>query len=341
VSKPKGGKRYEKSWNEVLAMTEQEIAAGHGNGSQILARVGARIDARGFSSQRFRDQFANVGIAVEEDALPGERLVVQDGAYRIVPFERTCRETVITTLRDYIVKHRTEVDCVVELGSGHGRNLFDLSVSLREQAGIEVPLHACELTDSGRAVTTRLRDLSPGLDLSVHAFDYFHPDLSFLTGLPKVLFFTVFSIEQITLVNRAVIDEMLARTASCTCFHFEPVGWQYDQELRHWRQRRDTPISKLWSRSVRRIARASDSLFNTKLRAATTGISLQPEDVDSAGRVSKNAARWSERMDYNKNLVSLLHELEREKRIAIEREDVNVYGDNPFNPASILQWQNA
>ena len=80
-------------------------------------------------------------------------------------------------------------------------------------------------------------------------------------------------------------------------------------------------------------------MFKTQLRDARSGIRLEPEDIGSADRVSRNAAVWSANADYNTNLVSLLHELAEEGRIEIEREEVNVFGDNPFNPTTIIQWR--
>ncbi len=68
------------------------------------------------------------------------------------------------------------------------------------------------------------------------------------------------------------------------------------------------------------------------------GIELRPEDIDSSDRVSENAAAWSARLDYNKNLVALLRGLADEDRIRIDLEQRYVSGDNPFNPTSVIRW---
>jgi len=339
MDKPKGGKRYEKSWSEILAMVDREIDEGRQDGRQILAGIWADIAAKNHSSRRLRAYYAKVGIPLEKDTLPGERVVVHDGAYSIVPFDHACHEKVIATLAEYIASHREQIDCIVELGSGTGRNLFNLFNAAGEQMGGELEFHACELTNAGREVTKRLHRLVPGMNLSVHAFDYFKPDFSFLKGRPNVLFFTVFSVEQIPVLGRVVVDGMREQTGSCSCFHFEPIGWQYEGELCDWRRRRSTPLRTLGTRWFRRLLRASDSLFSTRLRDTFSGIKLEREDIGKRDRVSRNAAVWSARTDYNTNLVSLLRGLEADGEITIEREEVNVHGDNPFNPASMVLWR--
>jgi hypothetical protein len=92
---------------------------------------------------------------------------------------------------------------VVELGSGIGRNLFSVFHAARDRLGAELELHACELTETDRKVTETFHRLCPGMNLCIHPFDYYAPDLSFLEPDRNVLFLTVFSIEQITVVGRS------------------------------------------------------------------------------------------------------------------------------------------
>ena len=83
------------------------------------------------------------------------------------------------------------------------------------------------------------------MKLCTHAFDYYEPDLSFLKEGRNVLFFTVHSIEQITMLDRAVFDEMLGRSRNTFCFHFEPVGWQSDKRLVARRRFLDSGLGKI------------------------------------------------------------------------------------------------
>ena len=79
-------------------------------------------------------------------------------------------------------------------------------------------------------------------------------------------------------------------------------------------------------------------MFKTRFDLGFPGIDLSRDDIGRPHRVSRNAAEWSLRAEYNTNFVSLLEALEADARITIDRQDLNAYGDNPFNPTSIIQW---
>jgi hypothetical protein len=74
------------------------------------------------------------------------------------------------------------------------------------------------------------------------------------------------------------------------------------------------------------------------LRQGFPDIELRPDDIDSSERVSRNAAEWSARLDYNKNLVPLLQAFRDEGRVRIDLEERDVFGDNPFNPTTVIRW---
>ena len=341
-TKLKSGNEYERQWGEVASEIDQRIAAGQQDVNQIAAEALEGLTERFLSGRRFRSYYENIGIRRGSDELPAERIDVCDGAYRVVPFRGIQNDTVISTALDVLSSHREQIDCVVELGSGTGRNLFKMFHAVKDRLGVELEMHACELTDTGRTISKTLHRLCPAMNLSIHAFDYYEPDLSFLGQGRNVLFVTVFSIEQISVLGKSVFDEMLARTNSCFCLHFEPVGWQFDEHLCEQRSRRDTPaerIRKSVAKRLRKIGRPIDLAFKTRFDRGFPGIVLERGDIGSPDRVSRNAAVWSAHAEYNKNLVSLLRNLEEESRITIEREDMNVYGDNPFNPASVILWK--
>ena len=242
---------------------------------------------------------------------------------------------------DYLSEHGDEVDCVVELGSGIGRNLFALFHAARDRLPDKLELHACELTEAGRRISQTLHGLCPGMNLSIHPFDYHNPQLPFLQEHQNALFFTVHSIEQITELSPALFDEMIARSAKCSCLHFEPVGWQFDENLLEQRRLRDAPVGRIRSslgRRLRKVGRPIDMAFKTRFDCGFPGIDLHRDDIGQSARVSRNAAAWSGRGEYNTNLVSLLRAMEAEGKLTIERAEQNVYGENPFNPTSIIQW---
>jgi hypothetical protein len=71
------------------------------------------------------------------------------------------------------------------------------------------------------------------------------------------------------------------------------------------------------------------------------GINVNQTDIGKPDKVSKNAAKWSSARGYNKNLVLLLKDMENDGLICIDVEKVNLFGDNPFNPTTMIAWHNA
>ena len=269
---------------------------------------------------------------------PLERIVVRNGVYQIVPFSDFKNDFVASTLTQFIESQANDFDCIVELGSGFGRNLFMLDEALA-RANRRIPLHACELTDNGRRVTQELQQLGPEIPLQIHPFDYYDPDLSFLEPGSRVLFLTVHSIEQIPSLPHSVIERMLARTSDCSCFHFEPVGWQTNQELVLKRGKSNRSESGI----AGTLAHGTRSFFKSYARTKQKpfgfpSIHLEHNDIGQAHRVAENAAAWSARAGYNTNLIEMLISMEKDHRISISDTRYDVFGINPFNPSTVIQW---
>jgi len=339
-TKLKASREYERVWGEVRSLVDRQITEGNTDTTSIVSEVMAVPTVRFLSGRRFRHYYRRVGIRLDEHGRPAEQIAVRNGEYRIVPFGGFS-DHIVTTLLDFLSSHGDDVDCVVKLGSGIGRNLFALFHAARSRLPGEIEFHACELTVAGRKISETLHGLCPGMNLAIHPFDYHAPDLSFLQEGRNIVFLTAHSIEQITELNPTLFDEMLTRSAKCTCFHFEPVGWQYDPSLREQRRLQDAPAQRSrmsLGRRLRKIGRPFDMVFKTRFDRGFPGIDLNEDDIGRSQLVSRNAAEWSARSEYNSNIVSLLKGLEADARITISRTDLNAYGDNPFNPTTIIQW---
>lgn len=335
---------YEDTWGQVLSMVDREIGRGVDSPHDIVDRVTVELLEKTWTSSAFRGYYERLGIDCDSAGSPVERIAVRDGAYRRVPFhDPTDRMPVVSILLNYLRLQSDQVRCIVELGSGFGRNLLGLHDALIERSSVPVEFHACELTSAGREATERFRRLDGNIDLTVHPFDYHEPDLSFLEGRKDVLFFTAHSIEQVPELSQSVIDEMLARTKRCRCVHFEPVGWQYDERLVRWRRSIDGAggLRRWIQKRPHRLARAIDRVAGTRLAREFPGIDLSPRDIGSSDGVSRNAARWSRRLCYNRNLVKLLRSTAAGGKIRIERERINLFGGNPFNPTTLICWESA
>lgn len=192
---------------------------------------------------------------------------------------------------------------IVELGSGWGTNLFYLWLGGAPRSAAYV---AMEYTEAGREATRLLASTEPELALEIRPFDYHRPDLSeFRTG-DRTVVFTSYSIEQITHLNDALFEELLAIPGLDRVVHVEPVSWQLLAES------------------------AIDPLIRSLCYVVPPRLSLE---ID--------VRRRSRSHGYNKDLISKLRNLERVGRIQIERIEKNYIGPNPINPATAIVWRPA
>jgi len=119
------------------------------------------------------------------------------------------------------------VDLVVDLGSGWGRN----SVYLSHLLGPDYKFLACELSDSGRHCTDYF---AAAYDLPITTLPFNYYDNATLvshlqedSNLHRVLFFSSYSIEQITTLGIEFFDSLLKIDIPEMHFvHLEPVSWQ-------------------------------------------------------------------------------------------------------------------
>jgi hypothetical protein len=140
---------------------------------------------------------------------------------------------------------------------------------------------------------------------------------------------------------------MISVSNRCFCFHAEPVGWQYVDELRRQRaqvQAKEWQKKQPWlKRKLHKADRLVFSKFGLGFMDTTRrfGINIAKTDIGNSDKVSVNAAKYSSVRDYNPNLVPLLKDMEREGLIIIDTEKVNLYGEDPFNPTTVIAWQKA
>ena len=116
-------------------------------------------------------------------------------------------------------------DCsgIAELGSGYGRNLFNIHY-LGGPVGI--PYYANEYTESGQALASLLASLDGSIDLRVNHFDHTAVDLRFVDDSNHLFAFTCHSIEQVAEIPESYFEDLARSTEKLTCIHFEPFGFQ-------------------------------------------------------------------------------------------------------------------
>ena len=350
-SAEKSKAEYERAWLKQISRVRGAQQKGLNDPIEILEHIQQHEARSFFSKKRFYDIHKKIGLPVKPKQAPGDRLAVQDGAYIVAPVDFISTKRITDMLAQFLEEQAGQFDHVVELGSGIGRNLFILAQKLDSRLRQKIRFYACEYTDAGRQVCAALQEQSTGIQLITRHFDYYQPDFTFLKSGKKVLYFTSHSIEQIPVLNRSVIEKIIEASDQCFCFHAEPVGWQYDDELLRWRRQAQTEKSKQSQsgiqrglqkvkRKVYKLDREVFARFGVGFLDASRrfGIDIGRSDIGRSNKVSLNAARWSATMDYNTNLIPLLKDLKNEGLICIDSEQINSYGDNPFNPTTIVAW---
>ena len=132
------------------------------------------------------------------------------------------RESVIAAATD-------ETDLVVELGSGWAWHLLSAWIG---GGPADATYVAAEYTEAGRRAASRLASLDADLNFEAVAFDYNEPDLGGLPSARHAVVFSQHSIEQIPRVRPELFTAIRGVADRVTCLHFEPIGWQAEQDGR-------------------------------------------------------------------------------------------------------------
>jgi hypothetical protein len=155
--------QYDRVWLEALAFVQREKERGNNNVIEIIGEYNMKEKCRIFQSKLFHDVHKMVGLRVKRKQLPAERLAVQDGAYIIAPIDGSLNNQFIDILSQFLIERGDPIDCIVELGSGIGRNLFSLAHRLNEQLRKRMMFYACEPTGSGKKVCAALQELDSSI----------------------------------------------------------------------------------------------------------------------------------------------------------------------------------
>jgi hypothetical protein len=192
---------------------------------------------------------------------------------------------------------------VVEMGSGWGAIVSSLWLG---GAPRDAEYWALEITEAGREMSNLLSAAEPRFDLRTRAFDYHQADFSFLAEPKKTLVYSIYSIEQITFVQDALIDRIMAIPGFERCVHIEPVGWQVDPDA-----------------------------FSARLDRVMKKLGLPPLDQASA------SGRRCRRKGKNRNLLEILRRYEKAGKIVIEAIEKDLVANDPLNPGTVVVWRPA
>jgi hypothetical protein len=234
------------------------------------------------------------------------RLNVLDGTYVSVA-KQLSNTLMIDSIADHI---DSEVDCLVEFGSGLGLNLARMRLRLPHANLCYV---ACEPSENGRLATKSLFSLDPNAELRTQYFDYLATNLDFLRGFRKIVAFTCHSIEQIVVLGEDFYDRLL-NTNVHACIHCEPIGWQRSAGYY------DAVLKIIQNHQLHRQFRQNYTfvLSNENLLA--------------------NAAVWAAICRYNIDLMKLVSGAVNRGDVTITGTAYDFVGINPFNPSTLVSW---
>jgi len=209
---------------------------------------------------------------------------------------------------------RPDTTAVVEVGSGWSSNLFQIYLAHGVTRSKKVIYYGGEYTTAGIKCARFLAERDPRLKYKGFRFDYRAPDVSFLSKQKgHILFFTSHSIEQVEDISPALFDQLASMDSPVTLAHFEPVGWQ----------RRPDLVEKRYT--------------NDKDYFESIGRSAQDGHINP---VVENAAWWSWRLKYNRNLIGILDGLQSKGTIKEVRKVYDYHGvGNFFNPTTLLHYE--
>lgn len=208
---------------------------------------------------------------------------------------------------------RPSTTAVVELGSGWSSNLFQLYLARGATRSRLTRYYGGEYTTAGIVCGKFLAQRDPLLKYTGFRFDYRTPNIQFLSKQRgHILVYTCHSVEQVEDINPYLFEQLLALPNPVTLVHFEPVGWQRSVEIMDRRKKGDTDY------------------FNA------IGDRVAQGDISS---VTENAAWWSWRSKYNRNLISILDSLEQRGEIQPVRKVFDYQGSaNVLNPVTLLHF---
>lgn len=121
-------------------------------------------------------------------------------------------------------------ECVMELGSGYGRQLFELYL---RGVNPELRYIAAEPTAEGRALTQWLAQLVPDMPLEVADFSFEKPDFAHLHPHHFSVVFSAWSVMYAANMSDVFFTELAAVPGEVFCLFFEPLGFQISADNSH------------------------------------------------------------------------------------------------------------
>jgi SAM-dependent methyltransferase len=294
-----------KDWSEELAAIAR-LAAVPGMSAARLLQIHHRELVAGhfFGAKNAVNRKAAEMLAWPQyaDGMPKYRVVPASGHLVFMPSHLN-NEMVVPDIVDLITD---ETDAIIELGCGYGRHLFAIRDHV-EHVRPDLEYFGAEASSTGLDAGRQLASLEPGRSrVTFQPFNYLAPDFGFLDRFRNPLFFTCHSIEQVASIGPELFEAMVAIAPQVRCLHHEPVGWQFNADVRN--------LPK------------GDPAF----RQAKTSLFGAVDDIAAA--VMPLAVGW------NRDLVPTLTALQEQGVLRIEWVHRHACGNDHYNPTTHIYW---
>jgi SAM-dependent methyltransferase len=215
---------YEQSWAARATFIRSLIDAGESNAYRLIKQFEAHERKfelhREDGSAQYRRRYEDHALDKGPGRLPPFRATSIRGQDLMVPFH--ARDNLHNFIIDYM-GDADPYDCIVELGCGYGRNLFEIFYC---GGPAKIPYFGGELTESGVSLARELAALEPNIKTTFFRFDYLKPDVSAVPKVDRALVYTIHSIEQVQRIDPELFRAIASIGRHVTCIHLEPFGFQ-------------------------------------------------------------------------------------------------------------------
>jgi hypothetical protein len=159
--------------------------------------------------------------------LKREKKIVKNGQVSLIKTKQDFMDFYKFVMRPITDLITEETDCIIEFGSGWGRNIFYLIDQLK---GKDIDYYALEYTPNGTNVANILAKTIPDITLYTGQFDYNNPEFELKKKYKHIVIFTRHSIEQVHTMKPDFFNKILDLDCKFDIVHQEPIGWQISQE---------------------------------------------------------------------------------------------------------------
>lgn len=315
VTEPKGRTKASqgKGWRSVFDVAKRLVASRPDDHiSSILSELREVNIGRKDPGRYYRVK--DIGAPLAKSVLDRENKTLDNQLYypNVVNGKYTLGS--LTPIRYLSQLIRPNTTAVMELGSGWSSNIFQIYIAHGASRSKKIIYYGGEYTREGQVCAKFLAGQDEHLKYRSFQFDFREPEVSFLCRQRgHILLFTHHSIEQVDLICPSLFEQLKEIANDITVVHFEPIGWQRNEELMAMRE-------------------AGNDEFFMDIAA-----NVEAGDIEDLDR---NSAWWSWRLKYNMNLLKIVRDLEKENAIKIVNEEYNFSGTaNILNPTTLLHYE--